>query len=88
MCGDDAVCFLSVCVSSLPPLTWACVYNFCVGGGGLLAFSVVREPEDTWARKLDKKGITIDVKKLANSNLVCVRASYDVRGRGRGINNA
>lgn len=45
----------------------------------MLAFSVVREPEDTWARKLDKKGITIDVKKLANSNLVCVRASYDVR---------
>ncbi|EGD72183.1 hypothetical protein PTSG_00206 [Salpingoeca rosetta] len=40
---------------------------------------LLQEPEDTWIRKVDKNGVTIDVKKLANSNLVCVRASYDVR---------
>lgn len=40
---------------------------------------LLKEPEDSWARKVDKKGITIDVKKLADSNLVCVRASYDAR---------
>eukprot|EP00043_Microstomoeca_roanoka_P000540 m.28037 g.28037 ORF g.28037 m.28037 type:complete len:321 (+) comp10368_c0_seq1:597-1559(+) len=40
---------------------------------------LLSEPEESWINKVDKNGVRIDIKKLANSNLVCVRTQYDIR---------
>ena len=36
------------------------------------------EPEDHWARKFDKKGVKLDVKKMKDSALVVVRCEMQV----------
>eukprot|EP01147_Barroeca_monosierra_P010327 gene10327-2468_t len=40
---------------------------------------LLKEPEDSWIQKVNKKGIRLDIKKLKNSNLLCVRVTYTIR---------
>jgi len=36
--------------------------------------ALMKEPEDTWVLKVDKRGVTLHAKKIKDSSLVCVRS--------------